>query len=288
MGLEPAVLKALAKRPKDRWKDATEFKLALRKAEEQTIRESIPYQAYNIKTDRVPTDRVPYPATDRFKEKPQQPAVREAKGKTAIRIRARPEEVVAKVSYRAQFIGLYEALRKAAMYLLSFVIYLVILVAVAFVVYTGYPKVKGILYPPPHVSLSVVRVALEADLVAVSLTGDAEFCKKFGKLEIETTIVGTNYQKLTIGSPPNFLSKTSDGTFADFKQVTIKSQDQPITHTAYLPFDAYLQNDLQRPFRIRVRIFNGDGHLMSTFFTAPKQLAPDELPATDPVSPTES
>jgi hypothetical protein len=175
-----------------------------------------------------------------------------------------------------------DSMRKTLTYILSFLIYLVILTIVAFVVHTGYPKVKGILYPPPHVSLSVVGVNLEGAMVAVSLTGDAEFCKKYGRLTIETTLVGTDHKHIPLSSPPNFLTKTSDGAYADVSDVTIKTEDQEISDTAYLPFDIYLGGDLSKPFCVRVRIFDGRGNVMNTFYTAPKQLGSAETPVAAP------
>jgi serine/threonine protein kinase len=282
MGLEPVILKALAKRPKERWKDAPEFKVALRKAEEKTIRESIPYQAFNIKTDRVPTDRIPYPTTDRLREHEQKLATRETKGKTSFKILAHKQEGGSPRTARATFVRMGMSLRKTSTFILSLVIYFVILTLVAFLAYVGYPKVKGILYPPPHVSLSVSDIKHEGDAVTVLLSGDAEFCLPLKKLLIETTMVDLERRTFPLRADPGHLSKTSDGTYGDVADIALRSQAVPVSHTAYLPLDVFLGTDHTQKFCFRVRIIDGNGDTMRTLFTGPQQLVAGEPSASPP------
>lgn len=288
MGLEPVIQKVLSKRPKDRWKDATEFKVALRKAEEKTIREAIPYGAYNIKTDRVPTDRVPYPTTDRLRQQEEKLAIREAKGKTNFKIKRRKEEQTASFSLKARFLRTFQSLRKTATFVLSVVGYFVVLGLVSFIVYVGYPKAKGILYPPPHVSLSVSGIKQEGNAVTALLAGDAEFCAAFKKLTFETTLVETNHRTFPLRADPGYLSKTSDGTYGDVIEITVRSQNEPVSHTAYLPLDVFLGNDHGQKFCFRVRIIDGNGDIMRTFYTGPQKLSSSEPSSVAPSPSTHS
>ena len=273
-GLEPVIQKALSKRPKDRWKDATEFKVAIGKAEEKTIRESIPYQAFNIKTERVPTDRIPYPTADRLRQHEENLAIREAKGKTSFKIKAVKLEAPTALSFRAVFLRMFKSMQKTANFILSVVVYFVVLGIVSFIVYVGYPKVKGILYPPPHVSLSISGIKQEGDAVTALLAGDAEFCLSLKKLTFETTLVETNRRTFPLRADPGYLSKTSDGTYGDVADITIRSQNEAVSHTAYLPLEVYLGKDRSQKFCFRVRIIDTNGNIMRTLYTAPQQLSP--------------
>ncbi len=277
MGLEPVIQKVLAKRPKDRWKDATEFKVALRKAEEKTIRESVPYEAYNIKTERVPTDRIPYPTTDRDRLRPQEEplAIHKAKGKTSFKIKAVTEETASSLSLKALFLRTFQSLRKTATLMISVVGYFVVLGIVSFTVYVSYPKIKGILYPPPHVSLSVTGIKQEGDAVTALLAGDTEFCAGLRRLTLETTLVETNHRTFPLRADPGYLSKTSDGSYGDVVEISVRSQNEPVSHTAYLPLDVFLGKDHAQKFCFRVRIIDGDGNIMRTLFTGPQQLSPE-------------
>lgn len=274
MGLEPVIQKALSKRPKDRWKDATEFKVALRKAEEKTIRESVPYGAYNIKTDRVPTDRIPYPTTDRLREQEERLAVREAKGKTSFKIKAQKLEKHAGVSFKAAFLKMFKPLGSAATFMLSLVVYFIVLGMVSFIAYVAYPKVKGVLYPPPHVSLGLTNVKQEGDAVTVMLSGQAEFCLSLKKLTFETTLVDPGRRTFPLRADPGYLSKTSDGTYGDVAEITVRSQDEPISHAVYLPLEVFLGKDQAQKFCFRVQVIDSNGNIMRTLYTAPQQLAP--------------
>jgi len=282
MGLEAVIQKALAKRPKDRWKDATEFKVAIRKAEEKTIRESIPYQAFNIKTDRVPTDRVPYPTTDRLRQHEEALAIREAKGKTTFKIKAGKKEVATPLTFKALFLRMFKSLKKTATFILSIIVYFIVLGIVSFLVYVSYPKVKGILYPPPHVSLSVSGIKQEGDAVTALLAGDAEFCQSMKRLTFETTLVETDRRTFPLRADPGYLSKTSDGTYGDVADIAIRSQDESIAHTAYLPLDVFLGKDRTQKFLFRVRIIDSSGNIMGTYYTAPQQAAPSASETTAP------
>ena len=277
MGLEPVIAKALSKRAKDRWKDATEFKVAIRKAEEKTIRESIPYQAFNIKTERVPTDRVPFPTTDRLRKHEEELAIREAKGKTSFKIKQRTEDKK-KVSYslKGRLMRMSASLRRTGAFLLSAVVYFIVLGLVSFVVYVGYPKVKGILYPPPHVSLSVGTIKQDGDAITAAMSGDAEFCQSLKKLTMETTLVDEKHHTFPLRADPRFLSKTSDGTYGDVVDIAIRSQNYPVSHSVYLPLEVFLGKDLTQKFCIRIRIIDPSGNIMRTFHTSLQQLAPAE------------
>jgi len=277
MGLEPVITKALSKRPKDRWKDATEFKVAIQKAEERTIRESIPYNAFNIKTERVPTDRIPFPTTDRLRVHEEQLAVREAKGKTNIKIMKHTEEKKIYYSFKGQLMRMFTSLRETATFLISVVVYFIVLGIVSFIVYVSYPKVKGILYPPPHVSLSVSNVKQEGDAITATLSGQAEFCLDLKELTFETTLVDSNHHTFPLRSDPGFLSKTSDGTYGDVVEIAVRSLNDPVSHSVYLPLDVFLGKDHNQKFCFRIRIIDSNGNIMRTLHTALQQVPPETI-----------
>jgi hypothetical protein len=123
--------------------------------------------------------------------------------------------------------------------------------------------------------------------VTVLLSGQAEFCLSLKKLAFETTLVETDRRTFPLRADPGYLSKTTDGTYGDVAEITIRSQDDPISHTAYLPLEVFLGKDLTQKFCFRVQIIDTSGNIMRTLYTAPQHLTPAaEVVPAPPADPT--
>ncbi|MBV9462931.1 MAG: serine/threonine protein kinase, partial [Verrucomicrobiae bacterium] len=272
VSVEPVIDKALAKRAKERWKDATEFKLNLVKAHERSL-QNIPYEAFNIKTERIPTDRVPYPDTGRLREYEKKVAarkgvtVRRAKGKTTFNIIERSDTKKMPLTWRAKALRAVRQAGNTVRVLFLTALYLVILAIVSAAVYFAYPKVKGIIYPPPHVSLEISGINVDSQFVSAELGGTADNCEKLGKVKVEATLVDATHKLLPAKSDSGFLKKNEEGTFVDSLEVPIHSRDEPVQHTIYLPLAPFLDSAGQK-FCIRIRVLDEKNEPMGIYFSS--------------------